>query len=105
MPSLIGGRGLAEELVLVDAELEIEREDRRDRRLADADRADRLGFDEQRFAARRRRGSATSAAAAIQPAVPPPTMTMRLIGPASTIHRHSLLAERRRLEGSPRACG
>ena len=43
---LVGGVGLAKELRLVDAELLVELEYRRDRAFADPDGADRLGLDE-----------------------------------------------------------
>ena len=96
-PELVGGLGFAEKFRLVDAELEIEFEDRRDRAFADADRADRFGLDEDDSSPARRR-SATSAAAVIQPAVPPPTMTIRRM--AFRTPRPALGPFRRRLEGA-----
>ena len=75
---LVGGVGRADEIGLVDAEQRVEQHDLRDGRFADADGADLVRFDQfdrQRPAALP--STRAIAAAAIQPAVPPPTMTMR----------------------------
>src|SRR3546814_3689791 len=45
-PELVGRVGFADELVLVDAEQRVEQADLRNRRLADADGADRLALDQ-----------------------------------------------------------
>ena len=45
-PQLVGGVGLADEFVLVEPEHPVEHEDLRDRRLAHADGADHLAFDQ-----------------------------------------------------------
>src|SRR3546814_13114131 len=47
-PELVGRVGFADELVLVDAEQRVEQADLRNRRLADADGADRLALDQDR---------------------------------------------------------
>ena len=66
-----------DEVILVDAEQLVEQPDGGDRRLADPDRADLLGFDQ------RDRAAAISvwqsAAAVIHPAEPPPTIRMERI--------------------------
>src|SRR3546814_5310520 len=46
-PELVGRVGFADELVLVDAEQRVEQADLRNRRLADADGADRLARSEE----------------------------------------------------------
>jgi hypothetical protein len=56
----------------------VEALDHRDRRFADADDADFVRFDDADVVAPAQHGG--DAVALIQPAVPPPTMTMFLIG-------------------------
>ena len=68
----------AHELVLVDARRAIEIGDRRDRGFADADGADLLGLDQLDRDTRCLPIALANAAAAIQPAVPPPTITIFL---------------------------
>jgi hypothetical protein len=75
---LDGTLGFPQEFILVEAEGAVEEADLRDGRLADADGADRVGFDEliDQPVSRKR----AKAAAAIHPAVPPPTITIPLRG-------------------------
>ena len=75
MPSLKVPWLAREELVFVDPDHVVEGQEWRDRRLADTDRADLVGFDEHDVEVRRS-SRLVKAAAAIQPAVPPPTMTI-----------------------------
>src|SRR3546814_7169769 len=79
-PELVGRVGFADELVLVDAEQRVEQADLRNRRLADADGADRLALDQLDLEAGKGAHDARDRGGRHQPAVPPPTMTMRRTG-------------------------
>ncbi len=77
MPSLNVAWVAPHEFALIDLEHLIELLDVRQRRLADTDDADLVGFDQDDAVIVGRGSRRASAAAVIQPAVPPPRMTTR----------------------------
>ena len=70
------GLGLRHQLALVDADAAVEEADVRQRGFAHADDADLAGFDQADLPLRAAEAPTAKAAAVIQPAVPPPTMTI-----------------------------